>query len=66
MSSKSRQTREQHASRGNTETQMSSTPKPSKATQESGAATERTTGGGAQSKRLAKSSLPLRRGQRSS
>ncbi|MBB3726796.1 hypothetical protein [Nonomuraea dietziae] len=66
MSSKSRQTREQHASRGGTETRQSSTPKPSKATHESGAATERTTGGGAQSKRLAKSQLPLRRGQRSS
>ncbi|MET9336381.1 MULTISPECIES: hypothetical protein [unclassified Nonomuraea] len=64
MSSKSRQTREQHALRGESETP--DVQQPSKATRQSSAWTRRTAGGGALSHRLAKSSLPLRRGQRSS
>ncbi|MFD1933804.1 hypothetical protein ACFSKW_20285 [Nonomuraea mangrovi] len=64
MSSKSRQTREQHSLRG--ESEAPAVKRPSKATGRSSASTERTSGGGALSHRLAKSSLPLRRGQRSS
>ncbi|MFE3452174.1 hypothetical protein ACFXJ8_24965 [Nonomuraea sp. NPDC059194] len=63
MSSKSRQSREQHSLRGESEAPAV---KPSKATRKESASTERTSGGGALSHRLAKSSLPLRRGQRSS
>ncbi|MBB5084625.1 hypothetical protein [Nonomuraea endophytica] len=64
MSSKSRQSREQHED--NTEQRSRvETPKPfAKVRAASRGTTERTASGGALSRRLAKQSLPLRRGQR--
>lgn len=64
MSSKSRQSREEHE-RHPEEHETVQTPRPyAKAREASRATTERTTSGGALSKRIAKQSLPLRRGQR--
>ncbi|MEU7000627.1 hypothetical protein [Nonomuraea sp. NPDC046570] len=63
MSSKSRKTREQHEEKHESR-QMEAPVSLSKAREASRAMTERTASGGALSKRLAKQSLPLRRGQR--
>lgn len=63
MSSKSRQSREEHEHSQETESKL--TPKPyAKVREASPATTERTSSGGALSHRLAKASLPLRRGQK--
>lgn len=64
VSSKSRQSREEHE-HGQESSQSRQTPKPyAKAREASRATTEFNTSGGALSKRIAKQSLPLRRGQR--
>lgn len=63
MSSKSRQTREQHE--GKQAGRQTETPKPyAKVRSAARAHTEQTASGGALSHRLAKQSLPLRRAQR--
>lgn len=66
MSSKSRQSREEHEhEHGQESSQSRQTPKPyAKAREASRATTEFNTSRGALSKRIAKQSLPLRRGQR--
>ncbi|MFI6496691.1 hypothetical protein [Nonomuraea typhae] len=64
MSSKSRQTREQHDDRRD-ERAPTATPKPyAKVREAARGTTERTAAGGALSRRLARQSLPLRRAQR--
>ncbi|WP_327090846.1 hypothetical protein OIE66_09535 [Nonomuraea sp. NBC_01738] len=65
MSSKSRQSRAQHEGRTGERQLETETPKTfAKVRSASGAKTERTMSGAKQSSRLAKSSMPLRRGQR--
>ncbi|MFI6292062.1 hypothetical protein ACIBEJ_10795 [Nonomuraea sp. NPDC050790] len=64
MSSKSRQSREQHEDKAD-QPSAAETPKPyAKVRGASRGTTERTAAGGALSRRLARQSLPLRRGQR--